>query len=83
MIQHDRPQPPAEAVALPHAVRHATASIANALTATMTDKSRCHSTSHAALAALADRNHHCPAPASRAAQSPRRLNRPTRILKSP
>ena len=83
MIQHDEPQPPAEAVALQPAVRHAPASIINALTATMTAGSRCPSTSRGTIAALADRDHHRTAPLNRVAQSPRRLNRSTRILKSP
>jgi hypothetical protein len=83
MIQHDEPQPPAEAMALQPAVRHAPASITNALTATMTAGSRCPSTSRGTIVALADRDHHRAAPLNRLAQSPRRLNRSTRILKSP
>ena len=83
MIQHDEPQPPAEAAALQPAVRHAPASITNALTATMTAGSRCPSTARGTIVALAHRDHHRAAPLNRVAQSPRRLNRSTRILKSP
>jgi len=83
MIQRDEPQPPAEAVPLQPAVRHAPASITNPFMAAITPRSRCPSTSRATLAALADRNHHRVAVVNRVAQSPRRLNRSTRILKSP
>jgi hypothetical protein len=83
MIQLDEPQPPAEAVALQPVVRHPPASITNSLTATMAAGSRCPSTSRGTLAALADPNHRRAALVNRVAQSPRRLNRPTRILKSP
>jgi len=83
MIQHDEPQPPAKAVALQPAVRHAPASITNASTTMMTARSRRRSTSRATLAAPAHHNHHRAALVNRAAQSPGRLNSSTRILKSP
>ena len=82
MIPHDEPQRSAEAVVLQPAVRHAPALI-TAVTATMTAASRCPSTSCGTIAALAGRDHRPAAPLNRVAQSLRRLNRSSRILKSP
>jgi len=52
MLQLDEPQPPAEAVALQPALRHAPVPITNSLTTTMTARSRYLSTSRGTLAVL-------------------------------
>jgi hypothetical protein len=83
MTQHDEPQSAAEAVMLQPAARHAHASTSKSLTATLTTRSPCPATPRGTVAALADRNHYRAAMVYRVAQSPRRLNRSTRILKSP
>jgi hypothetical protein len=83
MMHHDESQPPVETVALRPAVRRAPASITSPMTATTTAGSLPPPSSHRTRAALAHRNHHRAPRVNRAAQSPRRLNSPTRILKSP
>jgi hypothetical protein len=59
------------------------AATSKSLTATPTTRSPCPATPRGTVAALADRNHYRAAMVYRVAQSPRRLNRSTRILKPP